>query len=238
MATPLTYLEGKYEILEKISEGGMGAIYKVRHRLLDEIRVVKLMHPQHEHDEGLKARFLHEARMAVKLRHANIAQMYDFAVDEGGNAFIVMEFIEGITLQELLERIGPPPVGLALELARQTLSALGYLHRKGIVHRDMAPDNVMVARDESGRPQAKLIDLGIAKVLKGSTGLTVTGMFVGKLRYSSPEQFRSEPGVTVDERSDVYSFGVVLYELLTGKHPISGTSPQALIAGHLVNPPA
>ncbi len=238
MATPLAYLEGKYEILEKISEGGMGAIYKVRHRLLDEIRVVKVMHPQHEHDEGLKARFLHEARMAVKLRHANIAQMYDFAVDEGGNAFIVMEYIEGITLQEMLERIGPPPIGLALELARQTLSALGYLHRKGIVHRDMAPDNVMAARDEAGHPQAKLIDLGIAKVLKGSTGLTVTGMFVGKLRYSSPEQFRSEPGVTVDERSDVYSFGVVLYELLTGKHPISGTSPQALIAGHLVNPPA
>jgi hypothetical protein len=164
--------------------------------------------------------------------------MYDFAADEGGNAFIVMEYIEGITLQEMLERIGPPPIGLALELARQTLSALGYLHRKGIVHRDLAPDNVMVARDESGHPQAKLIDLGIAKVLKGSTGLTVTGMFVGKLRYSSPEQFRSEPGVSVDERSDVYSFGVVLYELLTGKHPIPGTSPQALIAGHLVNPPA
>ncbi|MGE5234952.1 MAG: protein kinase domain-containing protein [Acidobacteriota bacterium] len=238
MATPLAYIEGKYEILEKLSEGGMGAIYKVRHRLLDEVRVIKVMQPQHEQDEGLRTRFLREARMAVKLRHPGIAQMYDFAVDDSGNAFIVMEFIDGITLQELLERIGPPSVGLTLEVACQALSALGYLHRKGIIHRDIAPDNVMVGRDDLGRPHAKLIDLGIAKVLKGESGLTITGMFVGKLRYSSPEQFRTEPGITLDERSDIYSFGVVLYELLTGRHPIKGTSPQALIAGHLIHPPA
>jgi serine/threonine protein kinase len=238
VATPLAYIEGKYEILEKLSDGGMGAIYKVRHRLLDEIRVIKVMQPQHEQDEGLRARFLREARMAVKLRHPGIAQMYDFAVDESGNAFIVMEFIDGITFQEMLERVGPPSIGLALELSRQSLEALGYLHRKGIVHRDIAPDNIMIGRDDTGRARAKLIDLGIAKVLKGDSGLTVTGMFVGKLRYSSPEQFRTEPGVSLDERSDIYSFGVVLYEVLTGRHPISGTSPQALIAGHLLHPPA
>ncbi|MBI4917646.1 MAG: protein kinase [Acidobacteria bacterium] len=237
MAIPLSYIEGKYEILEKLQEGGMGAIYKVRHRLLDEVRVIKVMQPQHEKDDALRQRFLREARMAVKLRHPNIAQMYDFAIDDAGNAFIVMEFINGITCQDLLERVGPPEIGLTLEVARQALAALGYLHRKGIVHRDISPDNVMVMRDDDGRPLVKLIDLGIAKVLAGDSGLTQTGMFLGKLRYSSPEQFRSDGETPVEQRSDIYSFGIVLYEMLTGKHPISGSTPPALIAGHLLNPP-
>jgi serine/threonine-protein kinase len=237
VAIPLSYIEGKYEILEKLQEGGMGAIYKVRHRLLDEVRVIKVMQPQHEKDDALRQRFLREARMAVKLRHPNIAQMYDFAIDDTGNAFIVMEFINGITCQDLLERVGPPEIGLSLEIAQQALSALGYLHRKGIVHRDISPDNVMVMRDDDGRPLVKLIDLGIAKVLAGDSGLTQTGMFLGKLRYSSPEQFRSDGETPVEQRSDIYSFGIVLYEMLTGKHPISGSTPPALIAGHLLNPP-
>ncbi|MEW6335843.1 MAG: protein kinase [Acidobacteriota bacterium] len=237
MATPLSSIEGKYEVLEKLSEGGMGAIYKVRHRLLDEIRVVKVMQPQHEHDEGLRARFLREARMAVKLRHANIAQMYDFAVDEGGNAFIVMEYIEGITLQQLLERLGPPPLWLAIALMRGSLAALGYLHRRGIVHRDISPDNIMATRDEDGMPAVKLIDLGIAKLVEGDLGLTASGMFLGKLRYASPEQFQPRETSPIDARSDLYSLGLVLYELLTGKHPITGSTPPALIAGHLLNPP-
>ncbi|MBZ5587408.1 MAG: protein kinase [Acidobacteriia bacterium] len=229
-------LEGKYEVLEKLHEGGMGAIYKVRHRLLDEIRVIKVMRPQHEANEALRARFIREAQMAVKLRHPNIAQMYDFAFDEAGRGFIVMEYVEGISVQQMLERVGAPPLGLSLEVTRQTLTALGFLHRKGIVHRDISPDNVMVARDDMGRPVVKLIDLGIAKVVTSTTGLTVSGTFLGKLLYASPEQFGS-PGAKVDQRSDIYSLGVVLYQLFTGNHPFPGTSPQELIAGHLVKPP-
>ena len=229
-------LEGKYEVLEKLHEGGMGAIYKVRHRLLDEIRVIKVMRPQHEANESLRARFLREAQMAVKLRHPHIAQMYDFAFDESGRGFIVMEYVEGISLLQMLRRTGAPSLGLALELARQTLTALGFLHRKGIVHRDISPDNVMVAKDDAGRPMVKLIDLGVAKVVTSTTGLTVSGTFLGKLLYASPEQFGA-PGSTVDQRSDIYSFGVVLYELFTGNHPFPGTSAQELIAGHLVKPP-
>ncbi|OYV94708.1 MAG: hypothetical protein B7Z68_07600 [Acidobacteria bacterium 21-70-11] len=230
------YLDGKYELLEKLYEGGMGTIYKVRHRLLDEIRVIKVMRPQHETNEGLRSRFLREARMAVKLRHPHIAQMYDFAFDEAGRGFIVMEYVEGISLQEMLERVGAPSLRLSLDLARQTLTGLGFLHRKGIVHRDISPDNIMVAWDEFGQPMIKLIDLGIAKVITSTTALTVSGTFLGKLLYASPEQFGTSPD-KVDQRSDIYSFGVVLYELFTGNRPFPGTSPQELIAGHLVKPP-
>lgn len=237
MATPIAQLEGKYEIIDRIKEGGMGAVYKVRHRLLDEIRVVKLIRPQLESDEAIKARFLREARTAVKMRHENIAQFYDFSIDKEGNAFIVMEFIEGVTLEDLLRAAGPPPPPLTLEVAEQSLRALGYLHRRSIVHRDISPDNLMLTQNEDGEPRVKLIDLGIAKALEGGSHLTTTGTFIGKVRYASPEQFRSQEGAGVDARSDLYSFGIVLYEMLTGRHPIPGDSLSAVIAGHLFREP-
>jgi eukaryotic-like serine/threonine-protein kinase len=237
-AIPLRRIEGKYEILEKIREGGMGAIYKVRHRLLDEIRVIKLMRQQLVEDEELKTRFLREARLAIKLRHPNIAQLYDFTVDDDGTAFIVMEFIDGMTLEDLLAFHGPPPLGLALEIAQQSLKALGYLHLKGFIHRDISPDNLMLTEDTEGQPLIKLIDLGIAKTLEiGGEHLTQTGTFLGKIRYASPEQFGADGATTVDARGDLYSFGIVLYELLTARFPIQGKDPSSMIGGHLFRPP-
>jgi serine/threonine protein kinase len=236
-AIPHRRIEGKYEILQKIREGGMGAIYKVRHRLLDEVRVIKLMRPHLGEDPEFKARFIREARVAIKLRHPNVAHLYDFTIGDDDTAFIVMEFIEGRTLEELLKLVGPPPLGLALEIAQQSLRALAYLHSKGFVHRDISPDNLMLAEDPDGNPQVKLIDLGIAKVLGGpESHLTKTGTFLGKLRYASPEQFGAG-GPSADARGDLYSFGVVLYELLTGIHPILGSDPSSIIAGHLFRPP-
>ncbi|HEX4962791.1 MAG TPA: TonB family protein [Thermoanaerobaculia bacterium] len=228
------HIDGKYEILEKIREGGMGAIYKVRHRLLDEIRVVKVIRSQGEPVGEAADRFLSEAKAAIKLRHPNVAVLHDFAVGEGGQAFIVMEYIDGWNLLEVLSGYGPPPTSLTLEIARQSLKALGYLHRHKIVHRDVSPDNLMLTRDVDGNPLIKLIDLGIAKTLEGQGGLTTTGVFLGKPRYGSPERFS---GAEWDERSDLYSFGVVLYELLTGRCPVTGTEPAALMAGHLFRPP-
>ena len=238
-AIPLRRIEGKYEILEKIREGGMGAIYKVRHRLLDEIRVIKLMRQQLVEDEELKSRFLREARVAIKLRHPNVAQLYDFTVDDDGTALIVMEFIDGMTLEDLLGFHGPPPLGLALEIAQQSLKALGYLHAKGFVHRDISPDNLMLAEDTDGQPLVKLIDLGIAKTLEGGgeSHLTQAGTFLGKIRYASPEQFGADGATTVDARGDLYSFGIVLYELLTARFPIQGRDASSMIAGHLFRPP-
>src|SRR6185436_2509081 len=222
----------------------MGAIYKVRHRLLDEVRVIKLMRQQLTEDEELKERFLREARLAIKLRHPNIAQLYDFTIDEeSGIAFIVMELIQGTTLEDLLAAHGPPPLGLALEIAQQSLRALGYLHTRGFVHRDISPDNLMLTEEAEGGPAVKLIDLGIAKVLgapgseKKERNLTHTGTFLGKVRYASPEQFGFEGATQVDTRGDLYSFGLVLYELLTGRYPIQGRDPASLIAGHLFRPP-
>jgi serine/threonine-protein kinase len=227
-------IDGKYEILEKIREGGMGAIYKVRHRLLDEIRVVKVIRSQAEAVGEAADRFLREAKAAIRLRHPNVAVLHDFAVGGDGQAFIVMEYIDGWNLLEVLNGYGPPPVALTLEIARQSLKALGYLHRHRIVHRDVSPDNLMLTRDVDGNPLVKLIDLGIAKTLEGQGGLTTTGVFLGKPRYGSPERFS---GAAFDERSDLYSFGVVLYELLTGCCPVTGSEPAALMAGHLFRPP-
>ena len=238
MPEPGTFIEGKYEILEKIREGGMGAIYKVRHRLLDEIRVVKVMKPQVVADAELKRRFAEEAKTATRLKHHNICTIHDFALDEDGTAYLVMEYIDGINLADLLRSQGRPSLALTLQIAHQALLALGYLHRRNVVHRDIAPDNLMLTHDDDGLPLLKLIDLGIAKALDKGGDLTSTGVFLGKLKYASPEQYGSlAAGEKIDGRSDLYSLGVVLYELLTGKRPFQGDTPPQLLRAHLFQPP-
>jgi TonB family protein len=231
----------KYEILEKIGQGGMGAVYRVRHRLLDELRVIKVIRSPLEPTAELTERFLREARTASRLRHPNLALLHDFSMSGNGEngadgvAYLVLEHIDGLTLKEVLRRFGPAPVEVALEIGRQACRALEYLHRQRIVHRDISPANLMLTRDTEGRPVVKLIDLGLAKSLEaGADGVTTGGLFLGKLRYASPEQFSGE---LIDERADLYSLGVVLYELLTGRSPFKGHDPQSWMAGHLFGTP-
>ncbi len=237
MALPLERIEGKYEIVAKLREGGMGALYKVRHRLLDEIRVVKVLRSQLDDPEALRARFAEEARAAIKLRHPNVVQIFDFTLDDDGVGLIVMEHIDGIDLGQLISARVVPSLSLTLEIARQSLRALGFLHHRGFVHRDVSPDNLMLTCDVDGQPLVKIIDLGIAKHGERAQELTSKGVFLGKFRYASPEHFGESDGEGgIEPRSDLYAFGIVLYELLTGARPIQGDDASALIAGHLFRP--
>ena len=231
-------IDGKYEVLAKIKEGGMGAIYKVRHTLLDEICVVKTMKPHIEDDPSARKRFYQEARLAKSLKHPNVAGLLDFLEDQGHTFYMVMEFIDGVNLADYLHLNGPPPLDVTLEIAVQTLDALTYLHSRGVVHRDISPENLMLTQDADGRALVKLIDLGVAKDTAASEGMTNTGMFVGKLKYSSPEQLGTlKRGESIDGRSDLYSLGCVLYQLLTGEPPFLTDSHQLYILKHLRHPP-
>jgi len=222
-----------YRLLDKLGEGGMGAVYKVRHRFFDEIRIIKVMQAQLELLPELKERFLGEAKRGKQLRHPNLAEVIDFSIAADGTSYIVMEYIEGINLRELMTRSGGPlDYKVVIPIAEQALAALGFLHSKKFVHRDISPDNLMLT-DVDGTQRVKLIDLGIAKSLESTRQLTMVGKFVGKVSYASPEQF----GGDVDARSDLYSFGVLLYELLTGAKPIGGSDYVSIISGHLNQPP-
>ena len=234
MIPELQPLEGKYELLRPLRTGGMGAIYLVRHRLLEELRVVKVMRPQLQNQTEFRERFAREAKVAIQLRHPNIAQLFDFTLDDAGAAYMVLEYVDGHDLKELISKRALAALGLQVEIACQALSAIGFLHRKGFVHRDISPDNLMLTRTAFGEPVIKLIDLGIVKVLESETGGTSAPGFLGKVRYASPEQFESS---RVDARSDLYSFGVLLYELLTGVHPFPGENMHRMVSGHMFQAP-
>ena len=237
--TPGQTLDGKYEILEKIAEGGMGQVYKARHLHLDEIRIIKVTKPD-ALGEGLHPRrFQEEARMATLVRHPNVAALYDFSRLPDGSYYIVWEFIDGVTLEEWMRGHAPLPLSQALDVSRQVLAGLAEIHAQGIVHRDLSPDNILVRENRDGRLVAKIIDLGIAKrVAAESLAMTGTGLFLGKLKYCSPEQAGALPaGKAVDGRSDLYSFGVVLYEMLAGRPPFESQTPEGYLGKHLHSAP-
>ncbi len=232
-------LDGKYEILEKIGEGGMGEVFRARHIHLDEIRIIKITKPDPLGEGSEPRRFQEEARIATLVRHPNVAALYDFSRLPDGSYYMVWEFIDGVTVENWLKKRGPLPAARALEVAAQVLAGLGEIHAQGIVHRDLSPDNIMLRELTGGRLQAKIIDLGIAKrVAAESLQMTGTGMFVGKLKYCSPEQAGSLPrGQTVDGRSDLYSFGVVLFEMLSGRPPFESQTPEGYLGMHLHQAP-
>jgi tRNA A-37 threonylcarbamoyl transferase component Bud32 len=223
-----------YAVLQQLSEGGMGVIFTVHHRDLDEIRVAKTVHEHLAASTEIQERFKDEAKKLAAVRHQNIALLFDFSAKPDA-MFSIMEYIDGVTLAQLLEKQKRPSVGMALEIAIQALRALGFLHRIGYIHRDVAPDNLMLTKDPDGRPLVKLIDLGIAKDAARKTVRTMSGSFLGKLRYAAPEQFESADKVT--PASDLYSFAVVLYEFITGVLPVRGNSETELMAGHCLHPP-
>jgi len=229
----LPEIESRFDVLAKLGEGGMGTVYKVRHRDLDEVQIVKTLKATLSSKEGLRERFVNEARRGMRLRHPHIAGVHDFAVCADGTGYIVMEYVHGHNLRDLLATKGPMRLQLVGAIAAQTLDALGYLHSEKFIHRDISPDNLILTTTADGKPFVKLIDLGISKSLESGQTMTETGQFIGKVSYASPEQF----GGHADARSDLYSLGVVLYKLLTNAEPFPGENYNQIIAGHLFQPP-
>jgi serine/threonine-protein kinase len=234
-------LDGKYQILDRLGIGGMGEIFKVRHIHLNELRVIKIMRPNVAADDQGMQRFLQEARTSTMIKHKNLAMLYDFAQLDDGSYYMVWEFIDGTNIQKWIGQHGPMPPRLAIEISIQALSGLEHLHSMGLIHRDISPENIMLSQDHHGKLAVKVIDFGIAKQLSegdGGQGLTQTGMFLGKLKYASPEQagFLKE-GEHLDPRSDLYSFGIVMYEMLAGRAPFQATNPHGNILKHVTEKP-
>ena len=218
-----TVLRDRYRVEAKLGEGGMGVVYRAHDTLLDRPAAIKALSP-HLLDEGGVRRFLHEAQAAAKLAHPNIVAVFD-VLDDGDRQLLVMEYVAGQTLRELV----PLPWERAVEVALDVCRALAFAHERGVIHRDIKPDNVMLTRDGA----AKLMDFGLARSA-GRSRLTQAGMIVGTVAYIAPEQvLRGE----ADARSDLYSLGCVLYEALTGKPPFVADDPLSVISQHLAAPP-
>jgi serine/threonine protein kinase/Tfp pilus assembly protein PilF len=211
-----------YKILEKLGEGGMGIVYKAHDTKLDRTVALKFLPPHLTKKDTDKARFLQEAKAAAALNHPNVCTIHEIH-DEGENPFIVMEYVEGKTLRDLVGAIreSPLPMNDIIDYATQIAEALKTAHKKGIVHRDIKSENIMVT--ETG--QVKVMDFGLAK-LRGSVKITKTSTTVGTIAYMSPEHIE---GKKVDARTDIFSFGVVLYELLTGQLPFKGEYDSAMM---------
>ncbi len=225
-------IDGKYQILAQLGVGGMGEVYKVLHVHLNAVRVIKLMRSAIANESGAHERFLREARLATKIQHPNVAALFDFSTLDDGSRYMVWEFIEGTNLHELIESRGPLAPRYAATLAIQALRGLDAIHRAGIVHRDVSPENLMITRDDE-EERVKIIDLGIAKGSDATEEKTKTGMFVGKWKYCSPEHLGMlDAGDRIDGRADIYSFGIVLYEMLVGVPPFQADTPHSYLMMH------
>lgn len=223
-------LAGRYELLEKIGDGGMAVVYKARCRLLNRFVAIKILKPEFVKDPNIIESFRRESQAAAGLNHPNIVSIYDVG-KEGNVHYIVMELIEGKPLSDMIEEEGPFEYRKVINITKQIAAGLSFAHHNNIIHRDIKPHNILMTQDGT----AKIADFGIAKAITESTMTGSEGeeMVMGSVHYFSPEQAR---GGYVDAKSDIYSLGIVMYEMLTGRVPFDGDTPVQVALMHMNEP--
>lgn len=231
-------IDGKYQLVARLGEGGMSVVYRARRVHIGDDVAVKILTGKFVKDDAALARFRREARAAAMLRHPNVITIHDFgeADDEHAPAYIVMEFVKGTPLRELLHSEDHFSVERGMRLMRGICAGVGSAHRQGVVHRDLKPENILVVapEDEFELESVRVVDFGLAKLL-ADAGAASSGAVVGTPFYMSPEQCLGEP---LDARSDVYSLGAMFYEMLSGKQPFGAETVSGVINRHLSEPPA
>lgn len=234
-----TTLYDRYKVLRRVGEGGMGIVYEAEHVLIEKRVALKVLKDDFSSRPDVVERFRQEAKSASRIGHEHIVDISDFGETPSGQSYFVMEFLEGQDLATVLGREGTLEPGRAVEIALQCCRALGAAHDKGIVHRDMKPENIFMVRRDDGRDFVKIVDFGIAKMTEvdgpgEGKKLTKTGMIFGTPEYMSPEQASGKP---LDHRVDVYAMGVILFEMLAGRVPFVGDTFMGILTQHLFEPP-
>src|SRR5438874_2831353 len=243
-----TVLDGQYQIEGVLGKGGMGAVYRARHILLGDRVAIKVLPPEMRSNPEWLRRFQREGQAARRFRHPNAVTVYDLRTSADGTIYLVMEYVEGSTLDAELRRHERFSPAEALALLTPVMSVLNAAHAMGVVHRDLKPENIMIGKATTGgEPVVKLLDLGIAKLREvagaektGSTNLTVAGQMLGTPYYMSPEQWGELPNdgsSEIDGRADIYSLGIVLYEIIAGHRPFGGVTLLELRRQHVSETP-
>jgi serine/threonine protein kinase len=228
-------IRGRYQVLRKLGEGGMGTVYLAEQLSIGRRVALKVLRGNYARDDEFIARFRREARLAASLSHRNIVTVYDFDQDDDGSLFIVMEYVSGMQLTQLIRNDGPLGVVRATRLGRQIAEGLAAAHRAGVIHRDIKPDNIMVI-DDCGSESVRLMDFGVARLREGGTGIQLTraGTLLGTPAYMAPEQVEGEE---VSDKTDIYALGIVLYEMLSGSVPFKASTPSAVLLKQMQEKP-
>ena len=235
-----TKLADRYEILSVIGHGGMGVVYKAKHELMDRVVAIKMLQAQLISDSMSVKRFQQEAKAASRLKHPNVITLYDFGVSATtGQPYLVMDYLQGVSLAEIIKREGHVGVDRCIRIFTQACSALEHAHRQGVIHRDLKPGNIMLVDNEDEKDYVKVVDFGVAKLMpwageEEAQRLTQTGEVCGSPVYMSPEQCM---GQKLDARSDIYTMGVVIYEALTGRLPLLGKNMVDTMSKHISEMP-